>query len=319
VGRRLLLAVFLVYASTMLMLSLSYGSTGPWLEEPLVFRLRLARTVFGVLTGAALGVAGSLTQYSTRNPLADPFLLGLPSGALLAVLILYAVEPYPPEWLLMLVAFAGALAAYALTSIIAAAAGFTSLALILAGVAVSAMLTSIAETITYTLLARRLPQAFLLLLGSFSLPSLGQAPLYAATILPLLASAALLRSGLDALLLGDEYASQIGVRPGRVRAAAATLASLLTGVSVAFVGVVGYIGLVAPNMARLVVGDEAGRHLPFSAAAGASIALMADLGVRLVSAYTPYGELPVTIIASLIGAPVLAYLLVKSSRGGGGG
>lgn len=319
--RRAAAVAFLCSVAVVAALSISYGSTGlapPWAENPLVLRLRLARTVFAVLTGAVLGVAGSLTQYSTRNPLADPFLLGLPSGALLAVLLLYAANPYPPQWLMMLVAFLGALAAYAATSAVAAAAGFTPLALILAGVAVSAMLTSVSETVTYTLLAGRLPQAFLLLLGSFSLPGLGEARVYAAAAIPLAASSLLLRRGLDALLLGDEYAAQLGLSPSRVRAAAATLASLLTGVSVAFVGVVGYIGLIAPNMARLLVGDEAGRHIPVSAAAGTAIALVADLGVRIVSAYTPYGELPVTIVASMIGAPALAYLLVKCGRGGGG-
>ncbi|MDQ0426287.1 FecCD family ABC transporter permease [Cellulomonas iranensis] len=268
---------------------------------------RVARTVLGLLVGAALGVGGAVLQGLTRNPLADPALLGISSGASLAVVLgimllgLSTLTQY--VWL----AFAGA----ALTSLLVYAIGSlgregaTPLKLALAGAATTAALSS---AISMVLLSRtdvldtfRFWQVGSL--GRASLAEIGQlAPFLVVGAVLAVGSA----RGMDAIALGDDVAVGLGQRVGLVRAAGGVAAVLLCGTAVAAAGPIGFVGLVVPHLARVLTGPGHRWLLPYSAVLGASLLLAADVVGRVVA--RPQ-EVEVGIVTAVLGAPVFIAII----------
>ncbi len=315
---RILFPTLFIACLALSILSLAYGSTG--FEDPLcvasmsspVAMLRVLRTVTAIVAGTMLALAGSLMQYATRNYLADPFLLGLPSGALLAILLLLLVVPYVPRNTLILAAFLGAMTAYLLTNTIASLAGMSVASLVLAGIAVSTFFSSASHVALYLWASKRLGHAHILLLGSFAYATKSDVETMLIVAAICVTTSFLLWKRLNALVLGDEYSHQLGYDPRATRFLAVTLAAVATSTVVAFVGIVGFLGLLAPNIARMMVGDEARKHLSTSMLCGVALSLAADLFVRAVSQLSTLGELPVSIPMSMVGAPMLAYLVVTS-------
>ena len=158
-------------------------------------------------------------------------------------------------------------------------------------------------------------QPMLILLGSVSIARISEAPLYTIAILCGVATALAMWKRINAIILGDDFATQLGYDPRATRLILASLASILTAVSVSFVGIVSFVGLIAPHIARLIVGDDARKHIPLSAISGALIVLLADIFVRAVSANSTLGELPISIPTSIVGAAVLSYLVISRARG----
>ncbi len=304
-----------------ILFSISYGSTGfkPFYlliqcRNP-ILELRVARTLFAILTGLALAVAGTLIQAATRNPLASPSILGLQSGALTAVLLAILVSGILTRTMLIVFAFLGSFAAYTLATAIASLAGMTATALILGGIAIASMLSGLSHLLLYLVQSKLFGQPMLILLGSVSIARPSEAPLYALATLCGIATAIAMWKRVNAILLGDDFATQLGYDPRTTRLILASLASILTAVSVSFVGIVSFVGLIAPHIARLVVGDDARKHIPLSAVSGALIVLLADVFVRAISASSTMGELPISIPTSIVGAAVLSYLVISRTRG----
>jgi iron complex transport system permease protein len=282
----------------------------------IILTLRLPRTALVLLTGAALGGSGAAYQGLFRNPLADPYLIGVASGAGLgAVLAMNIQWPYS-FWGLMAIpaaAFIGALATvflvYALARI-----GKTvpTTNLILAGVAFS----SFATAVTSFLMLRstgELRRAISWLLGGSS--QAGWGPVL--TVLPYLAIGLgiLLLSGhaLNLLQFGDDQAQQLGLPITRTRTMILLAASLATAAAVSFSGIIGFIGLIVPHVMRLWFGADYRRLLPLSLIGGATVLLLSDVLARVMIAPQ---ELPVGIVTALFGAPFFLWVLRRSKNQG---
>jgi iron complex transport system permease protein len=280
----------------------------------IVWDLRLPRGLCAMLAGVNLAVAGMLLQSVTRNPLADPGLVGVTAGASMAATIVLAALPAAAAALPM-VAFLGALAAAVLVYAVSwqPGRGASPMRMILAGVAVNAMLGAVIGFLI-TAFADRIPAVMFWTAGSFngrSWPHLWLILPYSAAGLVL---ATILRRSLAVMELGDEGARSLGVRVERVRLAAFVAAALLAGSAVAVAGAVGFVGLVVPHLVRLAIGRGGAAYGPLCALAGAALLLWSDLGARTVLAPS---ELPVGVITALIGGPYFVYLLYRSGWIGG--
>ena len=280
----------------------------------IILTLRLPRTALVLLTGAALGCSGATYQGLFRNPLADPYLIGVASGAGLgAVLAMNGQWPYS-FWGRMAVpaaAFIGALATVFLVYVLARIGKTVPTTnLILAGVAMS----SFAAAVTSFLMLRstgELRRAISWLLGGSS--QAGWGPVL--TVLPYLAIGLgiLLLSGhaLNVLQFGDDQAQQLGLSITRTRTLILLAASLVTAAAVSFSGIIGFIGLIVPHVVRLWFGADYKRLLPLSLIGGAAALLLSDVLARVIIAPQ---ELPVGIVTALFGAPFFLWVLrrVKS-------
>lgn len=280
----------------------------------ILFDLRLPRTVLVMLTGAALSGSGAAYQGLFRNPLADPYLIGVASGAGLGAVLAMSIRwPYSTLGLLAvpLAAFAaGLLTVLIVYSLARVGQSVPTSNLILAGVAVS----SFATALTSFLMLRssgELRRALVWMLGGSNLS--GWQPVLA--LLPYLAVglSALLAMGhaLNVLQFGDEQALQLGLPVTKVRALVVLAASLTAAAAVAFSGVIGFVGLIVPHIMRLLWGSDYRRLLPLSMIGGAALLLGADVLARVVMAPQ---EVPLGIITSLAGAPFFLWLLRRSRQ-----
>jgi iron complex transport system permease protein len=311
----------------LVLLGLSAGSEGwslAWLgqgpEWDLVSAIRAPRTVGALAVGALLGLAGAVAQGLFRNPLADPYLLGSAAGAGLGVVLVLAAGSLmgqriglaTAEWLLRLglvgAAFVGALLGVALTLMLARGTG-RPMVLLLTGVVVGSMLSALSELVTLSAPeALRGKQVFMLGTTSFlGWSSVGVLALALGVVLPL---AWRFAAALDALVLGEDSASSLGLQLPRVRLLLVTLMALATGTAVAQTGLVAFVGLVAPHIVRRLVVVTHGRLLLLSALAGALLLLAADVLARVLIAPQ---ELPVGLLTAVLGG---VYLMVLLRRGG---
>ena len=273
----------------------------------IVLEQRLPRTVLGLAVGAALGVAGAAAQGLTRNPLADPALLGVSAGAAFAVVIGIAFAGAATLPVHIVFATVGAALAGVTVLLLAGreAARASSTELVLAGVAVSALL--MAATTTLVLLdAETLEEYRFWAVGALA----GRGSSTTALVVPVLAVVGVLALGcarwLDALGLGDESARALGLRLGRVRLAVGATIVLLTGAAVAATGPIGFVGLAVPHAARVLTGARHAWLLPYSALIGGTLLVLADVVGRVV---VRPGELQVGIVTAVVGAPVVLVLL----------
>jgi iron complex transport system permease protein len=277
------------------------------LRDGIVWELRLPRVLTAACVGAGLALVGALMQALTRNQLADPYLLGLSSGASLgavAVLLLGATIVLP------LAAFGGALLALVATLALAGALGrITPTRTVLAGVAVSALAAAITSFIIFwTATGDSYREVLSWLLGSLAGARWDAVAIAGTAILVLGVPLALTGRLLDAFVLGDTSAASVGVSVERTRWVLLGAGALLTGGLVAVSGSIGFVGLVLPHAVRLVVGPGHRALLPLSALVGAVFLIWADTLARTV--FEPR-ELPVGIVTALIGAPVFAALLAR--------
>ena len=275
--------------------------------DHLVIRtVRLPRVLAGALVGAALAVAGGVMQGLTRNPLADPGILGIEAGASLAVVLAVFTLGSPPESLYApFAALGAALAAafvYALGSV--GRGGATPLKLTLAGAVSAAFLGSCTAALLITD-QDTLEQVRFWTAGSLAGRDLTLLLQVAPYIFVGLAGALLLGRQLTALSFGHDVAAGLGQNTGIVKLLAAATVVLLAGGAVALAGPVGFVGLVVPHLVRFMVGADYRWILPYAALAGAVLVTLADIGARLV--LRPQ-ELPVGVVMALVGAPFFIYL-----------
>lgn len=282
-------------------------------EEAVVWVIRVPRMVLAALVGAGLGISGAALQGLFRNPLADPGLIGVSSGAAFAVAL--SVVLGMSAWGLFvqpLAAFAGGLTLTFLIYGFARRGGRAQMAtMLLVGIAVNALLGAAISFILSFSDDAELRDIVFWTLGSLA-GSLWEYA-YSAGPLILLAVVVLVRQAgaLNLLTLGDAEARHLGVRVQRTQLLIVTAAALATGAGVAVAGVVGFIGLIAPHMVRLVVGPDHRRLMPASAVAGAILVLGADLGARTIAAPS---ELPLGVLTAIIGTPVFLFLIDRARR-----
>ncbi|WP_104493007.1 FecCD family ABC transporter permease [Paracoccus denitrificans] len=279
-------------------------------RENIVWDLRLPRALLAATVGAGLGIAGAVMQGVTRNPLADPHLLGVSAGAgfganlaMLAVGNLLGVLTVP------LFAFAGALAA---TAIVVSVAGLTHSTgptrLVLAGLAVSFVIAAGSNVLIMLADPRAISSVVFWMLGGFGFAQWNNLAFPALALL--LSGAVFLRCAeqLNALSMGDESAATLGVDVRRLRIAMLTVSAFLTGVLVAFSGMIGFVGLMMPHVARLLIGGDNRRVLPASALLGAIFLILADVLARRLTAPN---DMPIGVVTGLIGGLFFIVLLAR--------
>lgn len=281
--------------------------------------VRAPRVVLGVLVGAALGVAGAALQGLFRNPLADPGLIGVSSGAALAALGVTLAGAGTLVGLagpvaLALGAFAGGLAAVVVVYRIATVDGETSIAtMLLAGIAVNAVAAAATGVFVFGSDDQELRDFLFWTLGGLggvTWPSIAAgAPLLLLGVVP----AFFLARPLNALLLGSAEAQHLGVDVDRVKRTVVTISAVTVGTAVALAGIIGFVGLVTPHVVRMVAGPDHRIVLPGAALLGAVLLVAADLASRTVVAPA---ELPVGVVTALVGGPFFLWLVVRDRRRG---
>ncbi|WP_372492110.1 FecCD family ABC transporter permease [Kineosporia corallincola] len=280
-------------------------------QDAIVWQVRLPRVLLGAVVGAGLAVCGTVLQAMVRNLLADPYLLGINSGASsgAAAAILFGFGAAWGENALPFSAFLGALAASLLVFLIARSGGrVTSVRLLLSGVAVGYALSAATSFLIFASDSAEGSRSVMFwLLGSLGLARWGTALSVVVIVVGLtVALLTLWGRRLDALAIGDETAHTLGISPDRFRTQLLLLVSLCIGVLVAASGSIGFVGLVVPHLARRLVGAPHSRAVPVAALLGAIFLIWADALARTVM--QPQ-ELPLGIITSLVGAPFLLVLI----------
>jgi iron complex transport system permease protein len=275
--------------------------------QAIVWTLRLPRVVLGFVVGGTLAVAGAALQALVRNPLADPYLLGLSGGAGLGAVLALAAG-LASAWVLPAAAFAGALAATLVVYRLALVAGgaLDSRVLLLGGVVVGAFAGALVLGLLSVSEATRLKTATLWLmggLGGVGWPGILALAVYSAPALAVLVAEA---RALNLLALGEEAALHLGADVARTKRRVFLAASLLTAASVAAAGIIGFVGLVIPHAIRLVRGHDHRALLPAAFVLGGAYLVVADLLAR--TAFAPL-ELPVGVVTAVVGVPIFALLL----------
>ena len=281
-------------------------------SRAIVHDLRLPRILLAFVLGGSLAVSGASLQALLRNPLADPYLLGLSGGAGLGAVIAIALGA-PEAWAVPGAAFAGALCAVALVYQLGRAGSgrLDPRILLLAGVVTSGFATAIMSALMVLSSAVELRNAFLWLLGGLgrsSWPLLGLVLVWIPIPLVLLFTSA---RSLDLLALGEETAGYLGAEVERVKRRVVLSTALLTAATVAAAGMIGFVGLVIPHAVRRILGPLHARLLPLSFVVGGVLLIGADALARVVARPV---ELPVGVVTALVGIPVFTVLLKRGSR-----
>lgn len=278
--------------------------------------IRLPRVLLAVLIGMALAVSGALMQGLFRNPLADPGLLGISSGAGLAVaiaiLLPLTLPPLLALWLPTLAAFLGSLAVMALIFSLSQRAQGSLARLLLVGIAINALCGAAVGVLSWLSNDQQLRQLSLWGMGSLSQAQWPMLAVCAAFILPALLLTQRRARHLNLLQLGEEDAHYMGLDVRRTQRQLLTLSALLVGAAVSVSGIIGFVGLVVPHVMRFCLGSDHRWMLPGSALAGAILLLLADTLARIL--VVP-AEMPVGLLTSLLGGPWFLWQILRQQRG----
>lgn len=307
----ILIAVLALAVAAALLFGAEWAS--PFSQDPgrqaIFFDIRLPRVLLGACVGASLAVAGAALQALLRNPLAEPYLLGVSNGAALGTMLAFVVFGNY-VFARPLLAFTGAAAASVLVySLAKTRAGMNVERLVLSGVIVTTFLSSVIIMLTTLLDAARLRSFTFWLLGDLSQATWSGVYLsFGAAVIATIILASQSKA-LNLMMLGERDAVDFGVETGRVRLVVFGASSLVVGAAVAASGSVGYVGLIVPHLLRLAFGSDNRIVVPMSAIAGAAFVVLADLAARVAIAPR---ELPVGAVTALLGAPLFIYLLRKN-------
>ena len=287
----------------------------------IVWFLRMPRIFLSILVGMGLAVSGVVMQAVVQNPLADPYILGISSGASLgatfAILIGFGSSAFFAQFGVAFGAFVGALIATVLVLVLAAVGGkMTSTKLVLSGLIISALGGALSNLIVYLANnAEGIKSVTFWSMGSLASASWSKLPLVAAFVCLLTLYFLLQARVLNTMLLGDEVAVTLGIRLSFYRKIYMMLSALLTSIIVANSGMIGFVGLIIPHIIRGFVGSDHRILVPLSALSGALFMIWADLFARSILTGV---ELPIGIITAIIGAPVFIYIIVKKQYQFGG-
>lgn len=284
--------------------------------ELYIYESRLPRTIAAIAVGAGLSIAGCMYQAIIRNPLVDPYITGVSSGAgclAIAVVALGITIPMIPNsslYIIPVAAIVGGLVAFAITMLVAEGAGGSAVNYILAGTIVGFAFSSV-QTIFLTLSLDNIQNTMWWLYGSFANITWENAWLVFVPGLGLSLIAMIWAREYNLFMMGEEQAKQLGLNVRLFKRLMLVLASVITAVCVAFCGIIGFVGLIIPHACRMALGSDYRLVMPASIVLGAMLMLFADLVAR--TALSPQ-ELPVGAITAIIGTPIFAYMLMRRGR-----
>jgi iron complex transport system permease protein len=277
-------------------------------EATIILDIRLPRIILAGLVGMALATSGGTLQAVLRNPLVDPFILGISAGAAFGCALTIGFMPWIP---LPLMAFAFGGLAVVMACVMARSSGeISKLSLVLSGIIVSALFTALLSMIKFIVDPMKLQSIVYWLMGSFALSDWPQVRSAGIGILLGCLPIFLLRWRLNIMSMGDEEARTLGVNVSRKRIIFIACATLAVTSAVAVSGLIGWIGLMVPHLVRMLVGPDHRRLIPLTMAGGAAFMICADTVARNIST----ADIPVGIVTALAGAPFFIYLM---KRGGG--
>ncbi|WP_454015533.1 FecCD family ABC transporter permease [Bacillus sp. Marseille-Q7846] len=280
-------------------------------QHQIIYELRLPRVIGAAVVGAAFAVAGAVMQGVTRNPLADAGVLGINAGAMFVVALSFAFFPHMPYSYLMVVSFIGAVLSTVLIFIIglATSGGLTPMRLTIAGAVMAALLHSLSSGVAiYYDLSQDLAFWYA---GGVAGVKWEHLKFLVPIILITIVFATVLGRSISLISMGDDVATNLGVKTNRTRILGMITVVILAGVSVSAVGSIGFVGLVIPHIARKLVGVNYRLIIPMSAFLGAMLLVLADLGARTVN---PPKELAIGIMVALVGVPFFLYIARKVGR-----
>ncbi len=308
-----MLAVLLVLLSTIGSVDLSFNEIIKALINDdnkvvttIVYKMRLPRNILAALVGANLAVAGILLQSVMKNPLADPGITGVSTGASVAAIIILLLAPKYTN-ILPIVAFVGGAIACILVFLMAYKNGIKPGRIVLAGVAVNTILGGVISFLS-TMYSDRIQSAMLWLNGSLATKTWADVNmLFGYSIVALIVSLLLIRSA-NVLQLGDEAATNLGFNVNLTRLLISGVAVFLAAISTSVVGVISFVGLIVPHISRMIMGSDHKYTIPFSMVLGSIVLLVADTLGRTIGGAI---EIPVGVIMSIVGGPFFLYLLRK--------
>ncbi|NIA60156.1 iron ABC transporter permease [Bacillus pacificus] len=280
-------------------------------QHQIIYELRLPRVIGAAVVGAAFAVAGAIMQGVTRNPLADAGVLGINAGAMFVVALSFAFFPHMPYSYLMIVSFIGAVLSTVLIFIIGSATsgGLTPMRLTIAGAVMAALLHSLSSGVAiYYDLSQDLAFWYA---GGVAGVKWEHLKFLVPIILITILFATVIGRSISLISMGDDVATNLGVKTNRTRILGMIIVVILAGVSVSAVGSIGFVGLVIPHIARKLVGVNYRLIIPMSALLGAMLLVLADLGARTVN---PPKELAIGIMVALVGVPFFLYIARKVGR-----
>jgi iron complex transport system permease protein len=280
----------------------------------IVFDLRLPRVLLSILVGVALATAGTISLAIMRNPLAEPGVLGINSGAAAAVMAVIVLLQDPPVALLQFSGFFGAAVMAAAVYLLAWRGGTSSLRIILIGIGLSSLATAGTTLLSAFGEIDDVQRAMVWLAGSVYDATMSKVKLLALWLVLPAALAWMASRELDLIRFGDSSAKSLGQPVDRIRGLMILLITLISGAAVAVSGLIGFVGLLAPHIARRLVGASHARIFPAAALVGACLVVAADLIGRIAIAPA---QLPAGIVTGLVGAPFFAYLLWGRRHGRG--
>ena len=305
-GTIVLVSIFLYI---LFIYSIYYGKT-----NPILINYRFTRVVSVVISGFVLGVAGSYLQGCLRNPLVDHYILGVGSGALFTVYLSIAIMGYNSS-IASLFAVIGGLTALALTITIAETIGGTDASYILAGLGINSLFSGLSILLTY-IVSTKYAFTIHLLIGSFIIASPKNHLMLIISLTILLISYPILAKPLNTLILGDQYALQLGYNPLLYRRLAVILAGVSSSIIVALYGLIGFIGLISPHIARFMIKTVDHRFTIILSGLNASILLLITDDISRIVLSDITGEIPAGAIVSVIGAPFFLFLVIKRFKRG---
>ncbi len=288
---------------------------GSWAAEQIVCVQNLPRVIGGIFVGAGLAVTGCIMQAVFRNPLATPYVLGLSSGASLgaAIAIMFPLG-IAMSFIQPFMAFVMCLLTTFLVYTVSRSGGgmVRTETLVLAGVAISSLFSAFVSFLTFIADSNKMGDIVFWSMGSLS--KLGSEEV--AIIVPIIVIGILLMltqsRNLNAMMIGDSHAMDLGVDVRKVRIGLLIVSSIVVAASVSFVGTIGFVGLVIPHILRMFLGPDNRIIVPMSAIGGALFLLIADWVAHFVSGY--YGVLPIGVVTAMVGAPFFIYLLCRKKR-----
>lgn len=286
------------------------GGQPDTVEEKIVYLVRFPRFLAAVGVGVGLAIAGVVMQAMVRNPLVDPYITGVASGASLGAtsfLMLGFATGALAIYALPISAFIGATVAFLLTMGLSEASGGRPIAFVLGGVVVGFAMSSMTNILIVNN-PDQLKGVLFWMFGDLQAPDLTQDAIILIVVFIIGTIVLVYARELNVVLLGEDQANQLGVNMRRLKLTMMLLASTLTAVCVAFTGVIAFLGLIVPHTARILVGNDHRLLLPASIILGANFLLAADILTRFV------GNLPIGAVISLIGAPFFAYLLISRGK-----
>ncbi|MCL1811704.1 MAG: iron ABC transporter permease [Methanomassiliicoccaceae archaeon] len=289
--------------------------TREWLDDYIIWNIRLPRAVFAAIAGAALAIGGAVMQSVMKNPLADPYTTGISSGACfgVAVAMVLGLTAFGQmgNYGIVVNAFIFAMVPMALIILLAPKSNSSPATLILAGVALSYLFNALNTLLLVTTDAETLSEVYRWQIGSLENITWQSVPIMAVISFVGIVVISLLSRKLNLMALGDEHAKSLGLDVNTLRIVCLVVMSLMVASVIAFAGIIGFVGLVAPHIVRMVIDADNLFVIPASAAFGAAFLMVADIVARLLS---DIGAVPVGVVISFIGAPIFLYLIIRQRR-----